>query len=714
MRFFWPIRERALSSDSEASTASQSSLASDASFYSAADEAGSDWFDFRPISDEAGVGVHTFAPVSASTSAENGAVDAPRAVPLLGTGCDSAAATSGTCPGHAAPIARQAHTRAEASGAQAEARPPRSLPRRFATARLATDPAGHPAGLVGPEHLGPTIPESLASQAVQPVRPESAEHTQASRLPLGAPPNAGPGAAHTPPPGLQARPMAGQGPRPAPPPHSRAQDPPCEVAPPGRAAGRLPDPVAPGASLAAATARALAVSHWPWELAEDSSDDEDGQDDPAAAPEPRQDPMRMLPRPGRAGGMLHDDIALGAASARAQAAPAGPHDLAGGPSATAATQQDRAAPTRPVQVQEVLAPPGRAGGMLPDSVAVGSAPSAIASSPAAAAAAAPATAAAAAHVVCAAARADVEHNGHARPPQELTSSARLRVELLQGGASSSSGSGTTPEDDGNGDDAADSRLVLSDDVAVPMDVDFGTRCPVQLQQPLQPPQSYASQQQPAGSARDDGDDAFAGRTRCCKRTRLTTCPSAQAIHGQRSPSLRPRRVRAQRVAVRLHAVRVHGGAASQHSSATGTLGTDAQPSSTSSRRAVRAARPSTRGWLRARHAPACASPSSTSIGNDSSTQEHQATLTPEPTPPSLQRLQAEPDLPPRHGARSVPPLASSTDVDVADCRTGRWANSSRGPLVTTPLADRLGETAHRRSLGPPLPRTIVAPHCRAT
>ncbi|KAG2872604.1 hypothetical protein PC117_g27987 [Phytophthora cactorum] len=214
MRFFWPIRERALSSDSEASTASQSSLASDASFYSAADEAGSDWFDFRPISDEAGVGVHTFAPVSASTSAENGAVDAPRAVPLLGTGCDSAAATSGTCPGHAAPIARQAHTRAEASGAQAEARPPRSLPRRFATARLATDPAGHPAGLVGPEHLGPTIPESLASQAVQPLRPESAEHTQASRLPLGAPPNAGPGAAHTPPPDLQARPMAGQG-RPA-------------------------------------------------------------------------------------------------------------------------------------------------------------------------------------------------------------------------------------------------------------------------------------------------------------------------------------------------------------------------------------------------------------------------------------------------------------------------------------------------------------------
>ncbi|KAG3120194.1 hypothetical protein C6341_g27362, partial [Phytophthora cactorum] len=142
--------------------------------------------------------------------------------------------------------------------------------------------------------------------------------------------------------------------------------------------------------------------------------------------------------------------------------------------------------------------------MLPDSVAVGSAPSAIASSPAAAAAAAPATAAAAAHAVRAAARADVEHHGHARPPQELTPSARLRVELLQGGASSSSGSGTTPEDDGNGDDAADSSLVLSEDVAVPMDVDHGTRCPPAWQQP--PPELRVGSKRRRLNA-DDGDDA---------------------------------------------------------------------------------------------------------------------------------------------------------------------------------------------------------------
>ncbi|KAG2778662.1 hypothetical protein PC112_g25012, partial [Phytophthora cactorum] len=142
--------------------------------------------------------------------------------------------------------------------------------------------------------------------------------------------------------------------------------------------------------------------------------------------------------------------------------------------------------------------------MLPDSAAVGSAPSAIASSPAAAAAAAPATAAAAAHAVRAAARADVEHHGHARPPQELTPSARLRVELLQGGASSSSGSGTTPEDDGNGDDAADSSLVLSEDVAVPMDVDHGTRCPPAWQQP--PPELRVGSKRRRLNA-DDGDDA---------------------------------------------------------------------------------------------------------------------------------------------------------------------------------------------------------------
>ncbi|KAG3045254.1 hypothetical protein PC129_g24157, partial [Phytophthora cactorum] len=64
------------------------------------------------------------------------------------------------------------------------------------------------------------------------------------------------------------------------------------------------------------------------------------------------------------------DSAAGAtatAAARAPAAPAGPHDLA-------TPSSDAAAPPRPDKVQEALAPPGRAGGMLPDLSSVGPAP----------------------------------------------------------------------------------------------------------------------------------------------------------------------------------------------------------------------------------------------------------------------------------------------------------------------------------------------------
>ncbi|KAG2779425.1 hypothetical protein PC111_g24637, partial [Phytophthora cactorum] len=79
--------------------------------------------------------------------------------------------------------------------------------------------------------------------------------------------------------------------------------------------------------------------------------------------------MRMLPRPGRAGGMLHDDIALGAASARAQAAPAPPPAPYCAFAATAASPARPAAPESAEVQRSVLAPPGRAGGMLPDSAA---------------------------------------------------------------------------------------------------------------------------------------------------------------------------------------------------------------------------------------------------------------------------------------------------------------------------------------------------------
>ncbi|KAG1690123.1 hypothetical protein DVH05_028332 [Phytophthora capsici] len=148
MRFFWPIRERSPSTDSECSTASQSSLASDASFFSAAadeaDLAVADWSDFQPISDDGGVGLHTFAPVSASTSAEMETEVAPRAVPLLGTGAALRAATSGTGRGPAAPIAPPTAAALEACSDQETARPSAALPRRFggqAAGPAHTDPS---------------------------------------------------------------------------------------------------------------------------------------------------------------------------------------------------------------------------------------------------------------------------------------------------------------------------------------------------------------------------------------------------------------------------------------------------------------------------------------------------------------------------------------------------------------------------------------------
>ncbi|KAG3001456.1 hypothetical protein PC121_g25626, partial [Phytophthora cactorum] len=165
--------------------------------------------------------------------------------------------------------------------------------------------------------------------------------------------------------------------------------------------------------------------------------------------------------------------------------------------ATAATQQDRAAPPRPVQVQEVLAPPGRAGGMLPDSVAVGSAPNAVA----------PRTATAAATTApeaTAAARAAVEHRARVEPGQDHATTARACAEPMQVEATSSGDGRTSKEDVGNGDDVAAFKLSLSDDVAVPMDVDFGTRCPPAWQQP--PPELRVGSKRRRLNA-DDGDDA---------------------------------------------------------------------------------------------------------------------------------------------------------------------------------------------------------------
>ncbi|KAE9182979.1 hypothetical protein PF005_g22275 [Phytophthora fragariae] len=136
MRFWWPewqTRERSPSSDSECSTASHSSLASDASFYSAAsDGAGAAVLaTARAGADPLGLGLRIVdppAPVLGSAEPEMDPADRPRALPVLGTCTAVGAATSGTGPGPAAPIARQPAAGLEPAGDQAS---PSATSRRF-------------------------------------------------------------------------------------------------------------------------------------------------------------------------------------------------------------------------------------------------------------------------------------------------------------------------------------------------------------------------------------------------------------------------------------------------------------------------------------------------------------------------------------------------------------------------------------------------------
>ncbi|KAE9108419.1 hypothetical protein PF010_g11914 [Phytophthora fragariae] len=152
------------------------------------------------------------------------------------------------------------------------------------------------------------------------------------------------------------------------------QLPPSDVGRPGRAAGRMPDWVAPGAALAAATARALAVRHGPSDPDDGSSKDDDDSAGPAAASSGPQDPCSVLPRPVRAGGMLPVGRALAAPPARAPAAtptaPQHPNDPAAGTDA----EEGRAAGacSHPVPAIDV-GRPGRAVGMLPVPVVPGAA-----------------------------------------------------------------------------------------------------------------------------------------------------------------------------------------------------------------------------------------------------------------------------------------------------------------------------------------------------
>ena len=165
MRFWWPDwqpRERSLSSDSECSTASHSSLASDASFYSAdADaEMGGTGDDSLGWDGPLGVGlpiVDPLAPVLDSNESQNESFGAPRGAPYLGTEADLGGATSGTGVSPAAPIARAVATRGDASGEQAPARSSSDTSRRFEDRAADGRPLGEPISSADPSILGLSI-----------------------------------------------------------------------------------------------------------------------------------------------------------------------------------------------------------------------------------------------------------------------------------------------------------------------------------------------------------------------------------------------------------------------------------------------------------------------------------------------------------------------------------------------------------------------------
>ncbi|KAE9259843.1 hypothetical protein PR003_g34610, partial [Phytophthora rubi] len=198
--------------------------------------------------------------------------DPPRALPLLGTGAAAGAATSGTGPGPAAPIARQPAAGLEPAGDQASPRSSSATSRRFED-RTAGGRS--------------TLPSARSDRA--PSHPASPPGRPAGPGLAAAAAHAASDAAPTP----QARRSASSAASPAAPPLRAPQLPPSDVGRPGRAAGRLPDLVAPGAAQAAATARALAAAYDLDGHAAVSSDDADAQDDRADAASRRQDPAHV-------------------------------------------------------------------------------------------------------------------------------------------------------------------------------------------------------------------------------------------------------------------------------------------------------------------------------------------------------------------------------------------------------------------------------------
>uniref|UniRef100_H3H4X3 Uncharacterized protein n=1 Tax=Phytophthora ramorum TaxID=164328 RepID=H3H4X3_PHYRM len=196
-----------------------------------------------------------------------GPEEPPRAVPLLGTGDASAAATSGTGPGPAAPIAPRPLTRLEAAAGQ-------ETPRLHDLASFRR--SARASGRWIRWRTVPTWPHYVPNTGLS-CRTGDASTNGAFSARMA---DRYDGSRRRPVP--HARPLAGQGPSPAFPPV--VQLPSCEVARPGRASGMVPESFVPGEALAAATTSTLAAAYGLGQFESGSSDEENVLDDTHTRP----------------------------------------------------------------------------------------------------------------------------------------------------------------------------------------------------------------------------------------------------------------------------------------------------------------------------------------------------------------------------------------------------------------------------------------------
>uniref|UniRef100_A0AAV1VP33 Reverse transcriptase n=1 Tax=Peronospora matthiolae TaxID=2874970 RepID=A0AAV1VP33_9STRA len=410
MRFWWPDwepRERSLSSDSECSTDSHSSLASDASFYDASpdDETGVGHDEIPPLPDDTqlvtgeeagqsdlrlfpessspffaervgrnclgtvavgqGVGVHTGTSNNSLPGPQNGPRVRLRAPSPRGDDAELGAATSGTGSDPASPSAYQVSARTEVSVAREAPRSPAPILGAIIDREEARRPPVGTSEGTFDNILGLSIGVAAIHDTIQDNDQDSSGQDSVV--------SAGLAEATRPPPASSARRLASPASSDAPAAAVASQDEDAIVGIPGRAGVTLPDRVSPtqgqglqsdgspGASMRRPGTKTCTKGIYTLRSA---------LPDVGAAQDTASDDVG----PVRAASMLPDRVQHGhlqsVGSPGAHRQPPGPDACATGPPALPLAPEAPAAARDPAIVAP---PPGRAARMLPDRVQLGSA-----------------------------------------------------------------------------------------------------------------------------------------------------------------------------------------------------------------------------------------------------------------------------------------------------------------------------------------------------